>query len=350
MGNNVSKDCENLNNPNIKMDRHTLKRLTKEFNKESNILKKFDNDELIRVEYKEDGKRHYFFNFSSFFDPNQGFLKCLNDLHERYEEIKSKSVEDIMPFSSLIFSPLEKIQEVLEIKPGEFLFDSLNILYCFAFGAVIGVASNCLVLSGNPLLISAGVILYGGTLGTMIYESLKGIKEINKNQILEGQDDQLFLNLFKFFGNELNEHLEKCNILEIIVEESYSLLAGIFYAFTELNKKDKKVTINYWKINNFPKAKFFHELSQRQQEIYNITLELMKKYVDSNTYNRELKKIFQKYRESYQKAKKIIEENSNYKKKKNERNKILEEIEAISKTEPNSPRIQELLIELRKNN
>lgn len=76
MGSNISKDCENLNNPSITMKEDFFITLQKEFNKEKNIIDKFkkENDELIRVEIEKDGKKHYFFNFSSFFDPDHGFL------------------------------------------------------------------------------------------------------------------------------------------------------------------------------------------------------------------------------------------------------------------------------------
>ena len=123
MGNEECNECVNLNNPKDKMKRNTLDMLIKEFNKESNQLTKFDNDGLFRVESTIDHKKHYYFNFSSFFDPDHGFLKCLSDLYKRYNELKD--VNEIMPFTSLICQPLDKIFELLNIKPGDALSDSL---------------------------------------------------------------------------------------------------------------------------------------------------------------------------------------------------------------------------------
>ena len=276
MGNEECNECENLNNPKDKMKRNTLDMLIKEFNKETNQLAKFDNDGIIRVESTIDHKKHYYFNFSSFLDPKYGFLNCLSDLYKRYNELKD--VNEIMPFTSLICQPLEKIFELLNIKPGDFLSYSLAVLYGCAFGFVIGELTCLMLSSGNPYIITAGVGIYCGVNFLSLFEFMKGTKEINKYQILEGQDEQLFSQLMQFFGSEIGQHLENCNIIEIIMDESYSLISGIFYALTGPNKKDQKVKINFWKIPKIEKAKFFKDLSQKQQGVYSEIIEEMKQY------------------------------------------------------------------------
>ena len=187
---NEEYECENLNDPKDKMKRNNLDMLIKEFNKESNQLAKFDNDGLFRVESTIDNKKHYYFNFSCFFDPDHGFLKCLSDLYKRYNEMKD--VKEIMPFTSLIYQPLDKIFELLNIKPGDALSDSLAFLYGFAFGILIEKIKNFLVFSGNNYLKIAGYVFYWGVHILNLWELIKGKKEINKYQILEGEDEQLF--------------------------------------------------------------------------------------------------------------------------------------------------------------
>ena len=345
MGNNISKDCENLNNPNIKMKEDFFNKLKKEFNKGKNIITKFENDELIRVEIEKDGKKHYFFNFSSFFDPDHGFLKCLSDLYKRYNEIKK--IEDVMPFSDLLCKPLDKIMDTLKIKPGDFLFNSLVFIYGCALGLAIGAISCGFMLSGNIVLSGIGAVLYVGTLGRQVYEIIKGSEEINKYKILEGEDEELIRNLFRFFGSHVSNYLEKCNVLEIAVEESYSLIPGIFYATTNYNKNDPKICINFWKINNLPKAKFFKDLSERQKNIYSKVFESMKDFTDIRSFYKENKKIFNQYRETYNRAKKFAEENTNLKENKIKTNLLLKELRSV---DSHSERHKEILEELDKLN
>lgn len=347
MGNEECNECVNLNNPKDKMKRNTLDMLIKEFNKETNQLGKFDNDDaLLRVESTIDHKKHYYFNLSSFFDPDHGFLKCLTDLYKRYNEMKDE--KDPMPFTSFICQPLDKIFELLNIKPGDALSYSLAYLYGFSFGFAIGEICNLLVSFGNPCLFTAGVVICCGTIYLNISEFIKGTKAINKYQILKGQDEQLFSQLMQFFGSELDQHLQNCNIIEIIVDESYSLISGILYAFTEQNKKDQKVKINFWKIPNIEKAKFFKDLSQKQQGLYSKVFEKMKEYTDIKDYSKDLKKIYNKYRETY----KIAKENSSNLKRLIEKEKKLKEINSeIDELKANgasSQKIQEKYEELRK--
>ena len=353
MGNeecNECNECENLNNPKDKMKRNTLDMLIKEFNKETNQLGKFDNDDaLLRVESTIDHKKHYYFNFSSFFDPDHGFLKCLSDLYKRYNELKD--VNEIMPFTSLICQPLDKIFELLNIKPGDALSYSLAYLYGFSFGFAIGEICNLLVSFGNPCLFTAGVVICCGTIYLNISEFIKGTKAINKYQILKGQDEQLFSQLMQFFGSELGQHLQNCNIIEIIVDESYSLISGILYAFTEQNKKDQKVKINFWKIPNIEKAKFFKDLSQKQQGLYSEVFEKMREYTNIKDYSKGLKEICNKYRETY----KIASQNQDKLKESDEKAKkrkelwcIVNDLTANNTNGKNSQKIQEILQEIQK--
>ena len=306
----TSNDCENLNNSSKKMKRDMFILLQKEFNKEQNKIKKFENDELIRVEIEKDGEKHYFFNFSSFFDPDEGFLKCLSDLYKRYEEIKK--VEDVMPFTDLLCKPFDKIMDILKIKQGDLLFNSLGLIYSCAIGISFGAISSSLIFSGNLFLSGIGIALYAGVLGTQLYEIYKGSNEINKIQILKGEDEELIRNLFAFFGNQVCENLEKCNVFEIVVKESYSLIPGIFYALTDYNTNDPKIFINFWKMNNLPEAKFFKDLSQRQQIIYSKVFELMKNFQDISSFYKQKEKLFREFRQTYKIAKQSADDSEDF--------------------------------------
>ncbi len=350
MGNEECNECENLNNPKDKMKRNTLDMLIKEFNKETNQLAKFDNDGIIRVESTIDHKKHYYFNFSSFLDPKHGFLNCLSDLYERYNKMKKKDVNDIMPFTSFICQPLDKICELLDIKPGDALLYPLAVLYGCAFGLAIGELCSLLVSWGHPYLMAAGVVFY---CGVGFYEFIKGTKAINEYQILEGQDKQLFSQLMQFFGSEIGQHLDDCNIIEIIVDESYSLISGIIYAFTELNKKDQKVKINFWKIPKIEKAKFFKHLSQKQKGLYSEVVEKMRKYKDIEDYSKGLKKIYNEYRETYKIASQNqvkLKESDEKAKKRKELWCIVNDLTANNTNGKNSQKIQEILQEIQKLN
>lgn len=74
------------------------------------------------------------------------------------------------------------------------------------------------MISGNIVLSGIGAAIYIGTMGRQIYEIRKGSEEINKYKILNGEDEELIRNLFKFFGSQVSDYLEKCNVLEIVVE------------------------------------------------------------------------------------------------------------------------------------
>ena len=346
---NEEYECENLNNPKDKMKRNNLDMLIKEFNKESNQLAKFDNDGLFRVESTIDNKKHYYFNFSCFFDPDHGFLKCLSDLYKRYNEMKD--VKEIMPFTSLIYQPLDKIFELLNIKPGDALSYSLAFIYYWVFGLVIEGICDLLASSFNPYLITASVVFYYGMNYLNLSELYKKTKEINKYQILEEQEEQLFSQLMQFFGSEIGQHLQNCNIIEIIVDESYSLISGIFYAFTESNKKDQKVKINFWKIPKIEKAKFFKDLSQKQQGLYSEVFEKMREYTNIKDYSKGLKEIYNKYRETY----KIASQNQDKLKESDEKAKkrkelwcIVNDLTANNTNGKNSQKIQEILQEIQK--
>ena len=57
------------------------------------------------------------------------------------------------------------------------------------------------MFSGNIVLSGIGAAIYIGTMGRQIYEIRKGSEEINKYKILNGEDEELIRNLFKFFGS-----------------------------------------------------------------------------------------------------------------------------------------------------
>lgn len=244
-----------------------------------------------------------------------------------------------MPFTELLCRPLDKIMDVLKIKPGDFLFYSLSFIY----GCVEGLAIGALILSGNCVLCGIGAFLYL----RQMYELINGSKKINKYQILEGEDEELIRNLFQFFGIQVSNYLDNCNVLEIVVEKSYSLIPGIFYAATNFTKNDPKVFINFWKINNLPKAKFFKDLSEKQKNLYSEVFESMKNFTDINSFYKQNKKIFNQYRDTYNRAKKIAEENTNLKENKIKSNQLLKELRSV---DPNSERYIKILEELDKLN
>ena len=155
----------------------------------------------------------------------------------------------------------------------------------------------------------------------------------------------------QFFGSEIGQHLQNCNIIEIIVDESYSLISGIFYAFTKPNKKDQKVKINFWKIPEVEKAKFFKDLSQKQQGLYSEVIEKMKKYKKIEDYSKDLEKIFNNYRDTY----KIASQNQDKLKESDEKAKkrkelwcIVNDLTANNTNGKNSQKIQEILQEIQK--
>jgi hypothetical protein len=336
--------------------------LIREFDKEKNILGYMsDTDVLIRIEKKVEGKRHYYFNIAAFFDPDRGFLKCFSDLYERYKEIKNLNPDDIMPFASLISSPLEKIQEKLKIVPGSFLDYSLTLFYSIGFGFAVN-AGIFLLARIHPLL---GGVAYCGFVFTLLYEIYKGGKEIKKIEILKKEDEILVSRIFDLFSSVIKDKILDANVIEIVIDESYQnfLQAIVTELFIENidNKYDKeKVKIKLWNIPEIKKAKRIKEFPDLHQKFICGIIEEIKKCKDKNIYTNYIK-FGEKYRETYKKMEDFknqykhlenekinLEKENNELKIKKDKIKILyDELDEIRKKDPNDPKIDALNNEIK---
>lgn len=314
--------------------------LISEFNKEKNIVGKLpDIGELIRVENKKKGWKYYYFNIEGFFDPDKGFLRVLVDIYKRYNEIKLDKKE-IMPFSSLIFQPLDKIKEILKIKSGSFLDYSLSIFYSFIFSGAINLTMALFAARIHPI---AGVVVGAVAVGVLSYESYKGFKELKREKFIKDETNLLITKIIGLFGDGFDKYLKECNIIEIMVDESFnSIIDGIF----NYDSKNK-VKINFWNIPGIKKAKKFKDLSEQKREIYCLIAEKMRELKSDDNFYEIYDYLGRKYRETYIVAKKVVEENKQYKKKEKERKEILDKIEEYSKSSSENSIISELLKELR---
>lgn len=327
-------------NSNDRINESSKNWLISEFNKEKNIVGKLPGiGELIRITRKTKGWKHYYFNIEGFFDPDKGFLRVLVDIYKRYNEIKL-DVKEIMPFSCLIFQPLEIIQEVLKIKPGSFLDYSLSFLYSFLVSGVISLTMTAVAARIHPI---AGVAVGAVAMGVMIYESYKGFKALKREKFIKDEINLLITKILGLFGNGFENYLRNCNIIEIMVDESFnSIIDGIFN-YNSVNR----VKINFWNIPGIEKAKKFDDFSERKKEIYSlISCKMMDLKEDEDFYN-IYGYIEKKYKETYNIAKKVFDENKQFKENSKKRIEILDEIEEYSKTDPNDSRISALLRELR---
>lgn len=314
--------------------------LISEFNKEKNIVGKLpDIGELIRVELKTKGWKHYYFNIEGFFDPDKGFLKVLVDIYKRYNEIKL-DVKEIMPFASLMFQPLDKIQEILKIKPGSFLDYSLGLLYSFVVSGIINLTMVAVATRIHPI---AGLAVGVVAIGIMSYESYKGFKELKREKFIKDETNLLITKILDLFGNGFEKYLKNCNIIEIMVDESFnSIIDGIF----NYDSKNR-VKINFWNIPGIEKAKKFADFSEQKKEIYSIISEKMRDFKADEDFYKIYDYIGRKYRETYNIAKKALDENKQFKENSEKRKEIFERIDEYSKTDPNDSRISELYKELR---
>ena len=314
--------------------------LISEFNKEKNIVGKLpDIGELIRVELKTKGWKHYYFNIEGFFDPDKGFLKVLVDIYKRYNEIKL-DVKEIMPFASLMFQPLDKIQEILKIKPGSFLDYSLGLLYSFVVSGIINLTMVAVATRIHPI---AGLAVGVVAIGIMSYESYKGFKELKREKFIKDETNLLITKILDLFGNGFEKYLKNCNIIEIMVDESFnSIIDGIF----NYDSKNR-VKINFWYIPGIEKAKKFDDFSGQKKEIYSIISEKMRNLKVNEDFYKIYDYIGRKYRETYNKAKKALDENQHYKENSEKRKEIFKKIDEYSETDPNDSRISELYKELR---
>ena len=316
MGNNTK---EKNNEENKKINDW----LKKEFEKEKNILDKFNNNEIIRIERKMKGKKHYYFNISGFFDPDRGFIKALLDIYKRYDDILSQDIKDIMPFGCLILQPYDKIVEFLKIRPGGKLDYSLGIIYSFITGIGLGTLFSFIIARVNLPL---GCAITGIYILVSIYEIYKCEREENKIKNIKIQHDIFITKILKLFGESFSNGITSDNnVIEIIIDEKYEnllvgLILGIIYKGKE-NKEKVKVIINFRNIPGLKNAKRFNELSQREQEIYSDIIESMKKSENDDSFYHIYNKLGMKYRETFQICKKKNELNL----KLNQKNKELED-------------------------
>lgn len=305
-----------------KEEKEMIDWLVKEFEKEENILDKFYNNEIIRIEKTFEGKKHFFFNITGFFDPDKGFIKALMDIYKRYEDVVSQDIKNIMPFGCFILQPYEKIVEILGIRPGGDLDFSLGIIYSFVSGVGIGTILSLITTRVN---LPIGCALTGLFIIRSIYEIYKCEKEMNKIKKIEIQHDIFITKILKVFGNHFsNDITNDNNVIEIIIDENYEnllvgLIKGILY---NGNEEKNKVIIKFRNIPGLKNAKKFNELSRTQYEIYSTIIEEMKKCKNDNSFYDIYNALGDKYRKTFQICKKNIEE----KKKLKAKNKDLENI------------------------
>lgn len=356
MGNTESSDIKELCSKEV-MSINEKKWLIKEFDKEKNIFGYIsDVDVLIRVEKVVDGKKHYYFNISAFFDPDKGFLKCFSDIYKRYEDIRNLNPDDIMPFCSLIFRPLEEIQQTLKIVPGSYLDYSLCLFYSIGFSMIITGITIFLASKIHPFI---GGAFYFGILLKMLYEEYKGVKEIVKIQKIENENDFLVGRILDLFSSLLNDKIFKANIIEIVVDESYSnlmqaLVSEAIIKYVDSSKAKEKIKIKLWNIPEINKAKRIEEFPDLQKEFISNIIEEMNKIKDDDSLYKIYDELGKRYRESYKKSQNLIKKNQDLEKEnkviKNKNDKIkklYEELEELRKKDPNDPKIDKYNKELK---
>lgn len=331
------------------MNQNEINNLINEFNKDKNIIGKMpDVGDLLRAEICKYGKKHYYFNVAGFFDPDRGFLKALGEIYERYIEIKKIHIKDLMPFSSLMMQPFEKIMEVLEIKSGTFLHFSLALVYGFAFGAGIGAIIGIL-FSINPVLGGIGLGVAGVGYSITAYEMYKANKHHKYKEYLENQGNLFISKINELFKKDYNRCIidSNCNIIEFIIDESFnSILDGIFNFDS---KKANSVVINYWNIPEIKKAKGIKDYPLNKKQMYSYIIENLQFCTYDKQFFEMYEELKKKYHETYKDAKNLSDKSN----KLDEINAILDEIEKYEKIDPYHPEIQRLnkkLREIRKYN
>lgn len=336
-------------NSDYVMKQDEINELKNEFNKDKNIMGKMpDIGELLKAEIIKGGKKHFYFNIPGFFDPDRGFLKCLAEIYQRYIEIKDKTQKDLMPFTILMQQPFEKIMKYLEITPGTFLHQSLSVLYSFVFGFGIGVLVCGLYLI-NPVVggIAAGATLVGSAIS--YYEIYKANNNYKNKEYLNNQGILLISKIKELFKKDYNRLLTECdcNIIEIIVDESFnSILDGIFN-FEE--KKKNSIIVNYWNIPEIVKAKRIKDFPENIKGMYSYIVNNLKFCSDADEFFAMYEELNRQYHQTYQESKKVIIKANKF----DEIYKILDEIEKYEKINPNHPEISKLnkkLREIRKYN
>ena len=350
MGNTESSNIKELNSGEI-MSMKDKNWLIKEFEKEKNEKGQMsDNEKFISFEKVEDGKKHYYFNVSAFFDPDKGFLRCFIDIYKRYKEIKK--VEEIMPFACLILRPLDEIVKTLKIKPGSYLDYSLAILYSIGFSLCVTGLTVLLASRIHPV---AGIAFYAGVCIRMLYEDYKGTKELGKINKLEKEDEMLISRIFNLFSSVIGDKICEANVIEIIIDEQYKfLLQALVNEFLKKTKYEEKVKIKLWYIPEINKAKKLKDFSEMHQTFISGIIEEMKKCKDDKSFYENYRKFSDKYRETYKKVEaqkeKMRELERKYedcKNKENEICKLYEQIDKIKANDPDDPRIDEIYQKIR---
>jgi len=325
-------------NSNDVMNQDEINELINEFNKDKNIMGKIpDIGELLRAEIIKGGKKHFYFNISGFFDPDRGFIKTLAEIYERYIEMQGINKKDLMPFTILMSQPFEKIMKYLEITPGTFLHKSLSLVYAFVFGFGIGamVYGLCLI---NPVIggIAVGVATIGYGIG--YYEIYKTNKHYKYKEYLHTQGILFVSKIKELFKKDYNRCLTKlnCNIIEIIVDESFnSILDGIF----NFDKKKKNsVIVNYWHIPEIVKAKEINDFPDNIRGMYSNIIENIKFCSDTQGFFKMYEELNRQYHETYNDAKKLSTKANKF----DEIAEIKKEIERLKKIDPNHPDIPKL--------
>ena len=318
--------------------------LIREFDKERNIVGRFpDIGELIRVENRTKGWKHYYFNISGFFDPDKGFLKVLDDIYKRYIEIKLNE-KNLLPFGSLLTQPYKKIQELLKITEGSFLDDSLCLLYGFVVGSVIDVA---IILAATRIHPIVGITVGATVIGILAYESYKEAKNSKEAEFIKREENLLFTKITELLKN-FDRYLQYCNVIEFKVDESFnSIIDGIF----KYDSKNK-VIVNFWNIPGIEKAKTINQLPEKNKKIYKYIVNKMGEFKDSG--NKDFNEIYYYIKKNYnsidQEANNIINESERNRENAKKRNEILDKIEEYRKSDPNDQRIEDLLKKLKELN
>lgn len=126
-----------------------------------------------------------------------------------------------MPFACLILRPLDEIVKILKIKPGSYLDNSLAILYSIGFGFCLSGLTVFLASRVHPAL---GIAFCAGVYITMLYEEIKGTKELGKINKLEKEDELLISRIFNLFSSVIGDKICDANVIEIIIDEQYKFL------------------------------------------------------------------------------------------------------------------------------
>ena len=255
-----------------------------------------------------------------------------------------------MPFSSLIVQPYEVIQEYLKIKPGSYLDFSLSLLYSFIIAGVIDLGVVLAATTINPIVgIGIGTI-FVGVFAYELYKGLKGSDKaiyLKKKKMIEDEGKFLFNRIIDLFG-DFNRFLEKCNVIEFRVDESFnSIVDGIFNY-----SPNKKVKVIFWNIPGIPKARTIRNFPEKQRQMYSVVIKNMSQFKDSgeNDFNEIYENIKKDYNNIYKEANTVINDLEIYKKKEEKRKEIFSEIDELSKFDKNDPRIEELYSEIRELN